>query len=249
MQTPTDSLRDLLSPVDAVFFDFDGPICDVFRGLPAPQVASELADIIALYAPALASRARSTDDPMEVHRLSQEGGESLLRVVEAALTSAEVRAVATAGAPVDGAVQALHAARDSKRRVAVVSNNSADCVRKFLAIHDVLSLVDDIVGRPALRPDLMKPSAHPLLVAAAALGAAPESAVLIGDSTTDVEAARAAGTRIIGYANKPQKETTLAGADVVVLDMRVIAEGLTAITASACTTSAPHAADNPGKRR
>ncbi|MFE1900075.1 HAD family hydrolase [Streptomyces yangpuensis] len=249
MQTPADSLRDLLSPVDAVLFDFDGPICDVFRGLPAPQVAAELADIVALHTPVLADRARSTDDPMEVHQLSKEGGESLLGAVEAALTSAEVQAVAMAGAPVDGAVRALHATRDSKRRVAIVSNNSADCVREFLAIHDLLSLVDDIVGRPALRPDLMKPSAHPLLVAAASLGAAPASAVLIGDSTTDVEAARAAGTRVIGYANKPQKEATLAGADVVVLDMHVIAEGLAAISSSACTTSAPRTADSPGKQR
>lgn len=225
---PSDNLAALLADCDAILFDFDGPICHVFRGLPAPDVARELADMLAGLVPELEHPARATDDPMEVHRLSAQGRETALAAVEAALTQAEVRAVGVAGPPIKGAAESLKAARESGRRVAVVSNNSAECVRAYLSSNDLLGLVDEVVGRPALRPDLMKPSPHPLLEAASLLGAAPERTVLIGDSVTDIEAARAAAARSIGFANKSAKELPLmeAGADVVVLKMTSIAQVL-----------------------
>nr|WP_065958819.1 HAD family hydrolase [Streptomyces sparsogenes] len=224
-----DALAEVLGASDAVLFDFDGPICDVFRGLPAPGVADELAALLIARVPALEARARATDDPMEIHRLSPEGGGDALKVVETALTEAEVAAVSLAGLPVDGSVQALHAARESGRRVAVVSNNSGECVRRYLFLHGLLEVVDEVIGRPHLRPDLMKPSPHPLLTAASSLDVAPDRTVLVGDSVTDIEAARAAQARSIGFANKPGKRASLteAGADAVVLDMRSIASALT----------------------
>ncbi|MFD8383972.1 HAD family hydrolase [Streptomyces sp. NPDC059679] len=165
---------------------------------------------------------------MEIHRLSPEGGGDVLKVVETALTEAEVSAVSLAGLPIDGSVQALHAARESGRRVAVVSNNSGECVRRYLFLHGLLEVVDEVIGRPHLRPDLMKPSPHPLLTAASSLGVAPDRTVLVGDSVTDIEAARAAKARSIGFANKAGKHASLteAGADAVVLDMRSIASAL-----------------------
>ncbi|MFE1872973.1 HAD family hydrolase [Streptomyces sp. NPDC059496] len=228
MPTQADALDPVLGSSKAILFDFDGPICDVFRGLPASGIAEELADLLAVLAPGLERRARATDDPMEVHRISQEGGSTVLAAVEAALTAAEVRAVKVAGGPTEGCVQALHAARDTGRRVAVVSNNSSDCVREYVTLHGLEEVVDEIIGRPSLQPDLMKPSPHPLLTAASALGVAPGLTVLVGDSVTDVEAAHAAGARSIGYANKASKEVSLvdAGADVVVLGMQEIADSL-----------------------
>ncbi|MFE5295398.1 HAD family hydrolase [Streptomyces sp. NPDC056632] len=226
----SDGLAGLLSNCDAVLFDFDGPICHVFRGLPAPRVAQELAGVLATLAPHLGDAARSTEDPMEVHQLSAQGGEAVLAAVEAALTEAEVSAVGVAGPPIDGATEALKAAHASGRRVAVVSNNSAACVRAYLSAHGLSAVVEEIVGRPTMRPDLMKPSPYPLLEAAALLGTAPERTVLIGDSVTDIEATRAAAARSIGFANKPTKESALAdaGADEVVLSMASIAEALAA---------------------
>ncbi|MET9598219.1 HAD hydrolase-like protein [Streptomyces sp. NPDC006459] len=232
MPTRADVLGDVLSASQAILFDFDGPICDVFRGLPAPSIAEELGTLLSALAPALEVPARATDDPMEVHRLSQEGGDTALAAVEAALTAAEIQAVKVAGPPTEGAVQALHAARGAGRHVAIVSNNSAECVLEYLTRHGIAEAVDEIVGRPALRPDLMKPSAHPLLLAATSLGVVPGRAVLIGDSTTDIEASRAAGMRSIGYANKPRKQITLAGADVVVVNMQEIAAKLAPISAA-----------------
>ncbi|MER5481898.1 HAD family hydrolase [Streptomyces sp. NPDC002812] len=151
-----------------------------------------------------------------------------VRQDEDALASAELRAVKVAGPPVAGAVQALHAACDAKSRVAVVSNNSSDCVKEFLAINGIAGLVNEVIGRPRPRPDRMKPAPYPLLAAAQALGVEPAEMVLIGDAVTDVEAAMAATARSIGFANKPLKRSTLAdaGADVVILDMQAVADAL-----------------------
>ncbi|MFF2957905.1 HAD family hydrolase [Streptomyces sp. NPDC057963] len=167
---------------------------------------------------------------MEVHHLAAQGGGTILAAVEAKLTEAEVSAVGVAGPPIDGAAEALKAAHESGRRVAVVSNNSAECVRVYLSAHGLSTLVEEVVGRPAMRPDLMKPSPYPLLKAASLLGATPERTVLIGDSVTDIEATRAAAARSVGFANKPTKETALAdaGADQVILGMASIAEALAA---------------------
>ncbi|MFE7326562.1 HAD family hydrolase [Streptomyces sp. NPDC057565] len=228
MRTQADSLGKVFSDSSAVLFDFDGPICHVFLGLPAPQVAAGLKDLLATIAPSLAG-ALNTNDPMEVHRVSIEGGPAALEAVEAALTEAEVRAVRVAGEPVEGAVRALRAARASGRRVAIVSNNSSECVWEYLALHDLTGVVHEVIGRPELRPDLMKPSPHPLLSAAAALAVDPTRMVLIGDSVTDVEAALATDARSVGYANKPTKQRALAeaGADAVTLSMESVADALT----------------------
>ncbi|MEU1627366.1 HAD hydrolase-like protein [Streptomyces sp. NPDC020096] len=224
----SNSLPTTIAAAGAVLFDFDGPICDVFAGLPAHGVARDLSEIVDSYDPDLGGKARGTDDPMEILRLAPHGGESVLRDVEDALTAAEVSAVKVAGAPVTGAVAALSAAYASGRKVAVVSNNSADCVRGFLAQHDLTHLVHEVVGRAAYRPDLMKPAPYSLLLAAERLSMAPRNCTLIGDSVTDVEAARAAGAMSIGFANKPHKGLALAeaGADAVVTNMTAVADAL-----------------------
>ncbi|MFD0071362.1 HAD family hydrolase [Streptomyces sp. NPDC127166] len=146
------------------------------------------------------------------------------------LAEAEIRAVGVAGAPTTGAVEAMASARDSGRRVAVVSNNSADCVHAYLAAQGLSGAIEAVVGRPTLRPDLMKPSPQPLMEAAAILGVSPERSALVGDSVTDIEAARAAGAGSIGFANKPGKEEALtaSGASVVVTEMGSIARSFRA---------------------
>lgn len=143
----SDSLTSTLADYDAILFDFDGPICNVFQGLPAPEVAKELSALLARLAPELADAAHSMDDPMMVHQLAREGGQDALAAVEAALTDAEVRAAGVAGAPTSGAVEAMTAARAAGRRVAAVSNNSADCVRAYLSAQALAGVIETVVGR------------------------------------------------------------------------------------------------------
>ncbi|MGW3012039.1 HAD family hydrolase [Streptomyces sp. NPDC001219] len=184
--------------------------------MPARGVARALSEIVDSHDTTLGGKARGAEDPMEILRLASHGGESALRDVEDALAAAEIAAVKVAGAPVTGAVAALSAAHASGRKVAVVSNNSAHCVREFLAQHHLSHFVHEVVGRAAYRPDLVKPAPHSLLLAAEQLGMASGDCTLVGDSVTDIEAARAAGAMSIGFANKPYKSLALAeaGADV-----------------------------------
>jgi hypothetical protein len=76
--------------------------------------------------------------------------------------------------------------------------------------------VHHVQGREDTDPRLMKPDPFLLHEAIDALDGVPEAAVLIGDSTTDIEAARAAGIRVIGYLNKPIKHQTLSHADALI---------------------------------
>ncbi|MFG2417380.1 HAD family hydrolase [Streptomyces goshikiensis] len=79
-------------------------------------------------------------------------------------------------------------------------------------MNGLADVVAEIIGRPTLRPDLMKPAPYLLLTAANALGFDPAKTVLVGDSVADVEAARAAGAQSIGFANELPKRATLVHA-------------------------------------
>ncbi|OKJ20871.1 haloacid dehalogenase [Streptomyces sp. CB00316] len=224
----SESLTATVAATRGVLFDFDGPVCDVFAGHPAPGVARELAAILAQIDTTTGERALETDDPMEVLRLAPRAGENAVRRIEEALTAAEVSAVKAAGIPVTGAVDSLRAAHRSGRRVAIVSNNSAACVREFLALHDLDRFVHQVIGRSPNRPDLMKPSPFSLEKAARELGVRASTCTLIGDSTTDIEAAARAGSMAIGFANKPGKEASLvaAGARTIITGMDAVAAAL-----------------------
>ncbi|WP_426501244.1 HAD family hydrolase [Streptomyces sp. D54] len=225
---PSENLVAILAATSGVLFDFDGPVCDVFAGHPAPGVARDLADMLARMDVTAGELALETDDPMEVLRLAPRVSEDAVRRIEEALTSAEVSAVKAAGAPVTGAVDSLRAAHESGRRVAIVSNNSSACVKEFLALHDLDRFVHQVVGRTPNRPDLMKPSPHSLERAAKDLGVRASTCTLIGDSTTDIEAAARARCMAIGFANKPGKEASLvaAGATALITTMLTVAEAL-----------------------
>ncbi|GHI88762.1 HAD family hydrolase [Streptomyces xanthophaeus] len=226
--THDDRLSGTLANARVVFFDFDGPMCDVFAGLPAPKVAEQLTALLSSVDQAAGAKAAETDDPIEVLRIAHEAGAAIGQEVERALTEAEVEAVAVAGPPTAGAVEALRATRTSGRVAVVVSNNSADCVRRFVELHGLGEYVMGIVGRPSGQPHLMKPNPYPLITAAEQAHMDVTHCTLIGDSLTDIQAAHAAGTTVIGYANKPHKAALFAGAgaNAVTDDMQAIAEAL-----------------------
>ncbi|WP_329233300.1 HAD family hydrolase [Streptomyces sp. NBC_01460] len=227
---PTDPLSQALIGARVLLFDFDGPLCDVFAGLPAPQVANELARLLSAEDGAAGAKAMGTTDPIEVLSIAHEADAALGQRIEQALTAAEVRAVEVAGAPTPGSVAALLAAKESNRGIAVVSNNSAQCVRAFLDRHGLGGYVTEIVGRPSEQPHLMKPNPYPLIHAAELMHVDVSVCALIGDSVTDIQAARAAGASVIGYANKPTKAETFAslGANAITHEMQAIADALSA---------------------
>jgi phosphoglycolate phosphatase len=85
----------------------------------------------------------------------------------------------------------LRALRARGVKVAVCTNKETELSRTVLRALGVEDAVDAIVGAD----DAPRPKPHPehLLAALAAVGAAPEEAVYVGDNDVDVEAAAAAG--------------------------------------------------------
>ncbi|MFG2902924.1 HAD family hydrolase [Streptomyces zaomyceticus] len=229
--THNDPLTETLANARVILLDFDGPLCDVFAGLPAPEVARELTSLLSAEDGTAGTKAALTDDPLEVLRIAHEAGTDLGQKIEKALTAAELRAVAVAGRPTPGAAEALQAARAAGRGVAVVGDNSAESVRVFLGLHGLEEYVTTIVGRPSEQPHLMKPNPFPLITAAEQLHIDVTSCTLIGDSLTDVQSAHAAGATVIGYADGPHKAARFAEAraDAVTGDMLTVAAALTTL--------------------
>jgi len=213
-------VQKLIRGVDAVLFDFDGPICSVFSGYPAPRVAHEMQELLRTKGVELSISIAREDDPMEILRWTDSLHPTLTADVEDLLCRAESLAVETAQ-PAPSANMAVASARRRGQAVAIVSNNSSDAIRKYLLAHEMNSDIQFVFGRAYANPNLMKPNPHVVIRAVAALGVRPELAVLVGDTITDIEASLSAGVHSIGYAIKEGRRNQLveAGAEVVIDDM------------------------------
>ncbi|GAA2897741.1 HAD family hydrolase [Nonomuraea rubra] len=222
-----EAVRAVMSETRCLLLDFDGPICDIFAGLPAPTVADSLRAVLEEAGAQLPPEAHTTNDPLEVFRLSASLSGDLNRLALRTLTELEVKAAGTARST-PGATDLLERARDKEVPVAIVSNNSVAAVAAFLDRQGLSSLVEHIAARAEADPSLMKPNPHLLVQALTHIGAEPSSALLVGDSATDVEASKLAGVIAVGYANKPGKARRLdeTGADLIVTSMEELADAL-----------------------
>ena len=200
----------------------------IFAGYPAPQVAAELVGVLRRRGVTVPPDLASETDPLEVLRHTGAAGDrDVTRAVEDALCAAERRAVETAEATPYGR-EVIVAARQAGLSVAVVSNNSAEAVSAYLENHRLSECISPVVGRAYAEPTLMKPNPHPILRAIQALGKTPSQCRLIGDSLSDIEGSKAAGVRVIGYANRAAKSSTFlkVGADAEITSMAEVANAL-----------------------
>ncbi len=228
------AIAQVLAGHGPILLDFDGPVCSVFAGYPAADVAAELRSILTAEGISVPDLVAHEDDPLADLRWTASLGEDRLTCrTEAALATAELTAVETAE-PTPFAEEAIAAAHHVHRPVAVVSNNSATAVRAYLNAHKLTAHIEAVIGRNHAEPGQMKPQPEPIVRALHQLRSKPASAVMIGDSASDILSARAAGTRSIGYANKAAKTLQLqaSGADAIVLSMADIARTLLSLRTS-----------------
>jgi HAD superfamily hydrolase (TIGR01549 family) len=211
-------LAALLARTRYLLLDFDGPICAIFAGYPARQVAGELAACLQADGASVPEPLQSTNDPLDILRFAAEVGSETAVRIEARLCAAEVRAAQSA-TPTPGAAETIVRWRRARGPVAVVSNNAQRAVETYLERCAIA--VDVVVGRRSSDPSDLKPS--PFLVSAAleALAAPHSDCVLLGDSPSDIVAARRAAVACIGLVNKPGKRATLSAVrpDALVSDM------------------------------
>ena len=110
--------------------------------------------------------------------------------------------------------ESCSAVRESGPRLAIVSNNSTPVIETYLQQAGLRRMFERVTERyPHMEPEATKPSGHLLVLTMMSMDAAPSATRLVGDSVTDVEAARAAGIRCIGYANEPHEVATLAAVE------------------------------------
>jgi HAD superfamily hydrolase (TIGR01509 family) len=203
-------LAELLAGTGPLLLDFDGPVCSIFAGYPAPQVAADLRSVLQERGVDLSDAVAVEPDPLEVIRWTGSLGEpDLTRAVEDTLCAAELEAAASAE-PTPYAREVIVAACDAGKPVAVVSNNSAGAITKYLDLHRLARHVGCVVGRAYAQPERMKPNPEPIRRALSALAVEPAECVLVGDSITDVLSAQAAKVKAIAYANKSPKAERFA---------------------------------------
>ncbi|MDG4828394.1 HAD-IA family hydrolase [Solwaraspora sp. WMMD1047] len=213
------ALSALVDRARFLLLDFDGPVCAVFANHPAPTIAAELRRLLVDQGVPLPEHIRAEADPLAVLRFTATlGKRQLVHRVDDALRSAELTAARTAE-PTPHAREVIVAAQHSGRRVAIVSNNSAEAVRAYLLAHRLDGYLHPIIGRAYADPAQMKPNPAPVLAAVAELHADPGTCLMIGDSASDITAAHTARVPAIGYANKPGKATHLDTADAVITCM------------------------------
>ncbi|MFI7049512.1 HAD family hydrolase [Streptosporangium sandarakinum] len=225
----TGELPEIFRQCRAVLLDFDGPVCSVFAGLPAPVVAARLKRLLQDEGAELPRDVTELDDPLKVLRRTAVFAPELVGKVEAAFIGHETEAVGCAEIT-PGVRELLAACAEAGRPVVIVSNNSEPAIERFLDLAELSGQVAGVVGRPIGNPAEMKPHPRSVLRACEMADVPPGEAVLIGDSDFDMQAATNAGTRSIAYANEHGKATSLAqaGADAVTDSMQEIAEAVRA---------------------
>lgn len=216
------SAADLLTARRHVLLDFDGPVCAVFSGLSAASVAREMLALLHWRKVSVPNEFAS-GGPHSIFYVAAATHPEIADELNALLTRLEVEAVKSAE-PTPATSDLLRAWHTDGRGVAVVSNNAGEAVRAYLQAAGLAGLRLPVFGRPS-DPNLMKPDPHLLQLAMRRLDSDVNSTVMIGDSTTDIEAAAGAGVPVIAYANKPGKAARFAseGADAIIHDMAELA--------------------------
>ncbi|WP_405948972.1 HAD-IA family hydrolase [Streptomyces prunicolor] len=218
----TENLRELITRAHVVLWDFDGPICRLFAGHKAERVAGELVEWLegrGLHG-LLTDDERKSLDPHIVLRAvdRRRPGSDLVAELEERLTQEEMRATASA-MPTAYADPLIRTWRAAGSRLAIATNNSPRVARAYLASRGLVTcFAPHVYGRTQ---DLhrLKPDPHCLNRALSAMGAAPDAALMIGDSPTDFDAAREARVPFLGYARNEGKAKLLrAGGAAHVVD-------------------------------
>jgi len=186
-----------------IVFDLDGTLVDT-----APDLANALNDVLA----------RRGHETVTLETIRHAVGHGARVMIEEALRRAGVTDdidrmlaeflvhyeanIAAESRPFPGAVAALDILAEAGARLAVCTNKRAYLSQKLLAELDLQSYFQALAGRDTFA--VSKPDPGHLTQVIAAAGGDPGRAVMIGDSVTDLLAAKGAGVPSIlvrfGYA-------------------------------------------------
>lgn len=219
-----------LTRIDAVCFDIDGTLADTDDHLVA-QIASAL-DAIPLVDGREASRlarriVMSAETPVNaaygaLDKLGLDDELARLKSLVKRLRTQQVRDqihVADAADEVHHDIvadvdQMLHQLAE-RYPMSTISTGGVPRIEAFLQHYGVRDLFTVVVG--AQTTPRMKPHPDPLLYAAEAMNVDPARCVFVGDTTVDMETAKAAGAQAVGVlcGFGTEDELVRAGADLI----------------------------------
>lgn len=124
---------------------------------------------------------------------------------------------------VDELLKQLH----GRYSMSVVSARDEKGTMRFLEQYDLVKYFDAIVTGLSARHT--KPYPDPILLAAQKMGVSPENCLMIGDTTVDIRAGKAAGAQTVGVLCGFGEESELRkfGADAIIEDTTKLLEILT----------------------
>lgn len=124
---------------------------------------------------------------------------------------------------VDELLKQLH----GRYPMSVVSARDKKGTMRFLEQYDLVKYFDAIVTGLSARHT--KPYPDPILLAAQKMGVSPENCLMIGDTTVDIRAGKAAGAQTVGVLCGFGEESELRnfGADAIIEDTTKLLEILT----------------------
>ncbi|MCG8919879.1 HAD hydrolase-like protein [Actinokineospora sp. PR83] len=201
--------RTELNKTKLLLLDFDGPVCSVFSGLLASEVAIRLRNhLYGLVSGPLVGLDKTSSDPFDVLSYAVTHTPEHVAAIEFQFTQQECKAVQSAQ-PTAGAHALIKEWSRDGRPLAIVSNNSVDAIRLYLDIHDLTHAVSLISARTPQVVDKLKPAPYLINMAVSGLNIDPKDAAFIGDSLSDLVAGTSAGVTRIAFANKAWKRAAL----------------------------------------
>ena len=121
--------------------------------------------------------------------------------INEALNTLELQSLDTVE-PMPGAHEALMLIKDRGLRIGVATRACREYAKRSLEITGLADYVDILLARDEVEHP--KPDPRHILQIVDALDASPEDTIYIGDTTTDLETARAASIAFLGFINNEQ---------------------------------------------
>jgi beta-phosphoglucomutase-like phosphatase (HAD superfamily) len=194
--------QQLVAGAAALLLDFDGPVCDVFHDRSCDAVAQQMRDH--LHQQGWTRPLPDVPDPIAVIAAVAPHDQDLA-IAAHQLAEAGEHAALTSAPEIPGIRSIINDAHDRGQPVAIVSNNSATAIQRWLQRNQLHDRIQTISARSADHLDKLKPDPYLLATAHQSLDVDPGSTVFVGDSLSDAQAAAALGVPFIGLAKRPER--------------------------------------------